>query len=186
MCIIIMCNIELINKLCLYYIYSKEIRRLVITSNNAPVVKQLRVLASCAVDRGFDQRSDQTKNYTIYIGTWRKRIKAKTSQHNFFITWDRSHEVFHEYKLPCICPVYDIGFKVLSMKINYLAPFKHEHKHLKLVHENQLLDLSSLHGIGVMTCSMKINYLAPFKHKHKHQKFAHENQLPLIPSFHGP
>jgi hypothetical protein len=26
--------------------------------------------------------------------------------------------------------------KVLSMKINYLAPFKHEHKHLKLVHEN--------------------------------------------------
>ena len=39
MCIIIMCNIELINKICLYYIYSKEIRRLVITSNNAPVVK---------------------------------------------------------------------------------------------------------------------------------------------------
>ena len=38
MCII-MCNIELINKICLYYIYSKEIRRLVITSNNAPVVK---------------------------------------------------------------------------------------------------------------------------------------------------
>jgi hypothetical protein len=57
--------------------------------------------------------------YTIYIGTWRNRIKANTSQHNFFITWDRSHEVFHEYKLPCICPVYDIGFKVLSMKINY-------------------------------------------------------------------
>jgi hypothetical protein len=61
------------------------------------------------------------------------------------------------------------------MKINYLAPFKHEHKHLKLVHENWLLDLSSLHGIGVMACSMKINYLAPFKHKHKHQQFAHEN-----------
>jgi hypothetical protein len=74
---------------------------------------------ACAVDRGFDQRSDQTKNYTIYIGTWHKRIKAETSQHNFFITWDRSREVFHEYKLPCICPVYDIGFKVLSMKINY-------------------------------------------------------------------
>ena len=34
-----MCNIELINKICLYYIYSKEIRRLVITSNNAPMVK---------------------------------------------------------------------------------------------------------------------------------------------------
>jgi hypothetical protein len=39
MCIIIMCNIELINKLCLYYIHSKEIRCFVITSNNAPVVK---------------------------------------------------------------------------------------------------------------------------------------------------
>ena len=33
----------------------------------------------CAVDRGFDQRSDQTKDYKIYIGTWRKRIKAKIS-----------------------------------------------------------------------------------------------------------
>jgi hypothetical protein len=33
----------------------------------------------CAVDRGFDQRSDQTKDYEIYIGTWRKRIKAKIS-----------------------------------------------------------------------------------------------------------
>ena len=62
------------------YIYSKEIRRFkVMTSNNAPVVKQLRVLASCAVDRGFDQRSDQIKDYKIYIGTWRKRIKAKTN-----------------------------------------------------------------------------------------------------------
>ena len=49
------------------------------TSNNAPVVKQLRVLVSCAVDRGFDQRSDQTKDYKIYIGTWRKRIKAKAN-----------------------------------------------------------------------------------------------------------
>jgi hypothetical protein len=54
----------------------------------------------------------------------------------FFITWDRSREVFHEYKLPCICPVYDIGVKVLSMKINYLAPFKHEHKQQKFAHEN--------------------------------------------------
>jgi hypothetical protein len=34
---------------------------------------------ACAVDRGFDHRSDQTKDYEIYIGTWRKRIKAKTS-----------------------------------------------------------------------------------------------------------
>ena len=49
------------------------------TRYNAPVVKQLRVLASCAVDRGFDQQSDQTKDYKIYIATWRKRIKAKTS-----------------------------------------------------------------------------------------------------------
>jgi hypothetical protein len=53
-----------------------------------------------------------------------------------FIAWDRSHEVFHEYKLPCIGPVYDIGFKVLSMKIKYFAPFKHKHKYQKLAHEN--------------------------------------------------
>ena len=26
---------------------------------------------------------------------------------------------FPENKLPCICPVYDIGFKVLSMRISY-------------------------------------------------------------------
>jgi hypothetical protein len=25
--------------------------------------------------------------------------------------------------------MYDTGFKVLSMKINYLAPFKHKHTH---------------------------------------------------------
>jgi hypothetical protein len=28
------------------------------------------------------------------------------------------------------------GFKVLSMKINYLAPFKHKYKHQKFAHEN--------------------------------------------------
>jgi hypothetical protein len=28
----------------------------------------------------------------------------------------------------------DTGFKVLSMKINYLPPFKHKHKHQKLAH----------------------------------------------------
>ena len=28
------------------------------------------------------------------------------------------------------------GFKVLSMKINYLAPFKHKHNHQKFAHEN--------------------------------------------------
>ena len=39
----------------------------------------VRVLASCAVDRGFDPRSGQTKDYKINIGTWRKTIKAKTS-----------------------------------------------------------------------------------------------------------
>jgi hypothetical protein len=33
----------------------------------------------------------------------------------------------------CICSVYDIGCKVLSMKMNYLASFKHKHKHQKLV-----------------------------------------------------
>jgi hypothetical protein len=39
-------------------------------------------------------------------------------------------------KLPCICSMYDTGFKVLSMKINYLAPFKHKHKHQKFAHGN--------------------------------------------------
>jgi hypothetical protein len=28
---------------------------------------------------------------------------------------------FHENKLLCICPVYDIGFKVLFMRISYLV-----------------------------------------------------------------
>jgi hypothetical protein len=32
--------------------------------------------------------------------------------------------------------MYDTGVKVLSMKINYLAPFKHKHKHQKFAHEN--------------------------------------------------
>jgi hypothetical protein len=50
--------------------------------------------------------------------------------------WNRSHEVFHANKLPYICSMYDTGFKLLSMKINYLAPFKHRHKHQKLAHEN--------------------------------------------------
>jgi hypothetical protein len=36
----------------------------------------------------------------------------------------------------CKVVLYDTGFKVLSMKINYLAPFKHKHKHQKLAHEN--------------------------------------------------
>jgi hypothetical protein len=34
------------------------------------------------------------------------------------------HDVFLANKLPYICPMYNTGFKVLSMKINYLAPFK--------------------------------------------------------------
>jgi hypothetical protein len=52
------------------------------------------------------------------------------------VSWDRSHDVFHENKLPYICSMYDTGVKVLSMKINYLAPFKHKHKHQKFAHEN--------------------------------------------------
>jgi hypothetical protein len=49
---------------------------------------------------------------------------------------------------------YDTGFKVLSMKINYLEPFKHKHKHQKLAHENKLPPIPSLHGI----CSSKVVY----------------------------
>jgi len=46
--------------------------------------------------------------------------------------------VSHENKLPYICSMYDTGFKVLSMKINCLAPFKHKHKHKhqKLANKN--------------------------------------------------
>jgi hypothetical protein len=53
-----------------------------------------------------------------------------------FVTLDRSHDVFHENKLPYICSMYDTGVKVLYMKINYLPPFKHKHKHQKFAHEN--------------------------------------------------
>jgi hypothetical protein len=53
------------------------------------------------------------------------------------LAWDGSHDVFHENKLPYICSMYDTGFKVLSMKINYLAPFKHKHKYQKLAHEQK-------------------------------------------------
>jgi hypothetical protein len=56
--------------------------------------------------------------------------------HGTLHDWDRSHDVFHKNKLPYICSMYDTGFKVLSMKINYLEPFKHKHKHQKFAHEN--------------------------------------------------
>jgi hypothetical protein len=62
-------------------------------------------------------------------------------------------------KLPYICSMYDTGVKVLSIKINYLAPFKHKHKHQKFAHENELPPIPSLHGIGIMTFSTKISYL---------------------------
>jgi hypothetical protein len=54
----------------------------------------------------------------------------------YHVAWNRNHDVFHENMLPYICSFYDTGFKVLSMKINYLAPFKHKHKHEKFAHEN--------------------------------------------------
>jgi hypothetical protein len=60
--------------------------------------------------------------------------KIKTRR-PFFIAWNRSHEVFHDNKLPYIFSMYDTCFHVLSIKINYLAPFKHKHKHQKLAHE---------------------------------------------------
>jgi hypothetical protein len=53
-----------------------------------------------------------------------------------FVAWERSHDVFHKNKLPYICSISDTGFKVLSMKINYLAPFRHMHKYQKLALEN--------------------------------------------------
>ena len=71
--------------------------------------------------------------------------------------------------------MYDTGFKVLSMKINYLAPFKH--KHQKFAHGNKLPDIPSLHGIGVMTFSMKIITLHMFNVSHRFQSVIHENKL---------
>jgi hypothetical protein len=49
---------------------------------------------------------------------------------------ERIDDVFPKNKLPYICSMYDTGFKAVSMKINYLAPFKHRHKHQKLAHGN--------------------------------------------------
>jgi hypothetical protein len=43
---------------------------------------------------------------------------------------------FHGPASDYICSMYDTGVKVLSMKINYLAPFKHKDKYPKLAHEN--------------------------------------------------
>jgi hypothetical protein len=63
------------------------------------------------------------------------RSRKLATSHSF-VAWDRSHDVFHKNKLLYICSMYDTGFKVLSMKINYLAPFKHNHKHQKFAHEN--------------------------------------------------
>jgi hypothetical protein len=104
-------------------------------------------------DRGFDQRSDQTKDYAIYIGTWRKRIKAKTSwlvvsiipslhgieimKFSMNISYIASVQLTFSMKICYLTSVlYDTGFKVLSMKIKYFAPFKHKHKHQKFTHEN--------------------------------------------------
>ena len=73
----------------------------------------------------------------IYI---RLKIKPNSIRIRFLscqiFAWNRSHDVFHVNMLPFICSLYDTGFKVLSMKINYLAPFKHKHNHQKFAHEN--------------------------------------------------
>jgi hypothetical protein len=66
-----------------------------------------------------------------------------------------SYLSFLHCKLALICSMHDTGFKVLSMKIKYIAPFKHKHKHQKLAHENYLPRIPSLHGIEVMTFSIK-------------------------------
>jgi hypothetical protein len=79
--------------------------------------------------------------------------------------------------------MYDTGFKVLSMKINYLAPWKLATSHAfvawdrshDVFHKNKLPYICSMSDTGVKVLSMKINYLAPFKHKHKYQTLAHEN-----------
>ena len=84
--------------------------------------------------------NDLIKSKTkIYIGTWRKRIKAKTnllvvsiipSLHGIEVV-KFSMNISYLASVQCMT-----GFKVLSMKINYLALFKHKHKHQKRAHEN--------------------------------------------------
>ena len=58
------------------------------------------------VDRGFDSRFGQIKDYKIDIGTCRKRIKSKTSC----------------LVVRIIPSLHGIGIMKFFMKISYLAP----------------------------------------------------------------
>jgi hypothetical protein len=63
-----------------------------------------------------------------------KNLLQKVTNYEVFSLF---HFLFNKiYTLPHICAMSDTGFKVLSMKINYLSPFKHKHKHQKFAHEN--------------------------------------------------
>jgi hypothetical protein len=116
----------------------------------------------------------------------------------FFIAWNRSHEVFHENNLPCICSMNDTGVKMLSMKINYFAPFKHKHKHQKLAHENLQSSLFSWITLWHL-CHTLNRGQVPYFHETLHESYSmqwatshsfvaldrshdifHKNKLPYI------
>jgi hypothetical protein len=61
------------------------------------------------------------------------------------ILWNLCHTM-NRCKVAYFRSMYDTGFKVLSMKIKYFAPFKHKHKHQNLAHENQLPRIPSVQG----------------------------------------
>ena len=115
----------------------------------------------------------------------------KISYLTFLHCMKGSHDVFHENKLPYICSMYDTGFKVLSMKINYLAPFKHKHKYQSLAHENYLPRIPLLHGpwkLATWPFSIAWNRNHGVFHANKLpyicamydtvSKYIHENKLP--------
>jgi hypothetical protein len=83
-----------------------------------------------------------------YSMQWRKVIfidhAMKECEASFWCLRLCLNGVRHENKLPYICSMYDTGFKVLSMKINYLAPFKHKHKHQKFDFETCVIHWTNL------------------------------------------
>ena len=107
---------------------------------NQPIRNKNRLWWPCLLtDR--DKMSNLYRGPSIYAsyqvsGISIRSLPMKISYLASFVAWDRSLDIFHKNQLPYICSMYDTGVKVLSMKINYLAPFKHKHKHQKHAHEN--------------------------------------------------
>ena len=75
-----MCNIELINKICLYYIYSKEIRRLVHCRQKAPVGNALSSSGTSQIGMFDIQATTKSKYYDhivlLYLESRRCRYRS--------------------------------------------------------------------------------------------------------------